>query len=99
MLARMWRKRDTPPLLVELQAFTITGNQSGGIKYEYLIDEYGVDLVVNPEYAIKNNLHSMRLVSKHLSNAYIIPCDIWCQYNPFHWHELYSWYMVSDLVD
>lgn len=68
-------------------------------KYEYLIDEYGVDLVVNPEYAIKNNLHSMRLVLKHLSNVYIIPCDIWCQYNPFHWHELYSWYMVSDLVD
>lgn len=29
-------------------------------KYEYLIDEYGVDLVVNPEYAIKNNLPPTR---------------------------------------
>ena len=34
-----------------------------------------------------------------MENAYIIPCDIWCDRNPFHRHELYSWYMVSDLVD
>lgn len=68
-------------------------------KYEYLIDQYGVELVVNADYAAKNNLHSIRLVREHLSNAYIVPCDIWCDRNPFHRHELYSWYMVSDLVD
>lgn len=68
-------------------------------KYEYLIDDYGVELVINTEYAIKNNLHSLKLVKEHLENSYIIPCDIWCDRNPFHWHELYSWYMVSDLVD
>lgn len=68
-------------------------------KYEYLIDEYGVELVVNADYAVKNNLHSVKLVKEHLENAYIIPCDIWCDRNPFHRHELYSWYMVSDLVD
>lgn len=68
-------------------------------KYEYLIDEYDVELVVNSEYASKNNLHSLKLVKEHLENAYIIPCDIWCDRNPFHQHELYSWYMVSDLVD
>lgn len=68
-------------------------------KYEYLIDEYGVELVVNADYAAKNNLHSVKLVKEHLENAYIIPCDIWCDRNPFHQHELYSWYMVSDLVD
>lgn len=68
-------------------------------KYEYLIDEYGVELVVNPEYAVKNNLHSVKLVSKHLPNAYIIPCDIWCNSNPFSRYELYSWYMVSDRID
>lgn len=67
--------------------------------YEYLIDEYNVELVVNPEYVTKNNLHSMKLVLSHIDNAYIIPCDIWCDRNPFHHHELYSWYMVSDLVD
>ncbi len=68
-------------------------------KYEYLIDKYGVELVVNVDYAVKNNLHSIKLVKEHLENAYVIPCDIWCDRNPFHQHELYSWYMVSDLVD
>lgn len=68
-------------------------------KYEYLIDGYGVELVVNADYAAKNNLHSVKLVKDHLENAYIVPCDIWCDRNPFHRHELYSWYMVSDLVD
>ena len=68
-------------------------------KYEYLIDAYDVELVVNPDYAAKNNLHSLRLVKEHLENAYIVPCDIWCDRNPFHRHELYSWYMVSDLVE
>lgn len=68
-------------------------------KYECLMDEYGVELVVNPDYAAKNNLHSLRLVKEHLENAYIVPCDIWCDRNPFHRHELYSWYMVSDLVE
>lgn len=68
-------------------------------QYEYLIDEYGVELVVNPKYATKNNLHSVKLVADKLENAYIIPCDIWCECNPFRKNELYSWYMVSDLVD
>lgn len=68
-------------------------------KYEYLIDEYDVDLVVNVDYATKNNLHSLEKVREYLENAYIIPCDIWCRKNPFRHHELYSWYMVSELAD
>ncbi|MCI8824624.1 MAG: NTP transferase domain-containing protein [Lachnospiraceae bacterium] len=68
-------------------------------QYEYLIDEYGVKLIVNRDYATKNNLHSIKLVLPYLSNTYIVPCDIWCDRNPFCSHELYSWYMVSDLVD
>ena len=68
-------------------------------QYEYLIDEYGVDLIVAPDYATKNNLHSLKTAADHLSNSYIIPCDIWCEKNPYSRNELYSWYMVSDLVD
>ena len=68
-------------------------------KFEYRIDEYGIKLVVNRDYASKNNLHSMALVTDHLSDAYIVPCDIWCAQNPFSAHELYSWYMVSDRED
>ena len=31
-------------------------------RYEYLIDDYGVDLIINPDYAIKNNIHTLKLV-------------------------------------
>lgn len=65
-------------------------------RYEYLIDEYGVKLVVNMEYSTKNNLCSLAKVASHLSDTYIIPCDIWCRNNPFSEIELYSWYMVSE---
>lgn len=68
-------------------------------QYEYLMDTYGVKLVVNPEYASKNNLHSLKLVLPRLSNTYIIPCDLWCRENPFRRQELCSWYMVSDRFD
>lgn len=68
-------------------------------KYEYLMDAYGVELIVNPEYALKNNLHSLYLAREHLTNAYVIPCDIWCSHNPFSREELYSWYMVTDRFD
>ena len=67
--------------------------------FEYLMDEYGVDLVINPDYASKNNLHSLALVADRISNTYIIPCDIWCARNPYSATEPYSWYMVSELVD
>ena len=65
-------------------------------KYEYLIDEYGVELLVNADYAAKNNLHSVKLVIEHLENAYIIPCDIWFKNNPFSTVEDPSWYLFSD---
>lgn len=68
-------------------------------KYKYLIDKYGVELVVNDDYVAKNNLHSIKLVKEHLENAYIVPCDIWCDKNPFRKNELHSWYMVSDRMD
>lgn len=68
-------------------------------QYEYLIDAYGVELIVNREYGSKNNLHSLKRAAGHLANAYIVPCDLWCRTNPFRSHELYSWYMVSTAQD
>ena len=68
-------------------------------EFEYLIDKYGVKLIVNEEYSFKNNLHSLCLAASHLNNTYIVPCDIWCDKNPFNKYELYSWYMVSDEMD
>lgn len=68
-------------------------------QFEYLIDEFGVELVVNEDYASKNNIYSLSLVLDRICNTYIIPCDIWCERNPFRQFETYSWYMVSDLID
>ncbi|MBQ8238118.1 MAG: NTP transferase domain-containing protein [Oscillospiraceae bacterium] len=68
-------------------------------QFEYLIDRYGVELIVNSEYAKKNNLHSLALAKEHLNNCYVVPCDLWCRNNPFQKNELYSWYMVSDEED
>ena len=65
-------------------------------RYEYLIDEFQVKLVVNSEYQVKNNLHSLSKVKSSLDKTYIIPCDIWAEENPFSDFEPYSWYMVSD---
>lgn len=66
---------------------------------EYLIDEFGVELVINDEYAARGNLHSMALVAGKIDNSYIVPCDIWCERNPYAGFEPYSWYMVSDEAD
>lgn len=68
-------------------------------RFEYLIDEFGVRLIVNTDYAEKNNLHSLALTADRISNTYIVPCDIWCYRNPFNSCEMYSWYMVSDQLD
>ena len=68
-------------------------------QYEYLMDKYGVNLLVNNEYASKNNLHSLCIAKEYLCNSYIVPCDIWCKDNPYSEVELYAWYMVSDMVE
>ena len=65
-------------------------------RYEYLIDEFQVKLVVNSEYHVKNNLHSLSKVKSSLDKTYIIPCDIWSEENPFSDFEPYSWYMVTN---
>lgn len=68
-------------------------------KFEYLIDEFGVKLIANNQYALKNNLYSLKCAEKFISNTYIIPSDIWCSENPYNKYEPYSWYMVSEKED
>jgi len=68
-------------------------------RFEYLMDKYSVDLIVNSQYAKYNNIHSLALALPYLDNSYIIPSDVWCDRNPFSPTELYSWYMVSDEID
>lgn len=68
-------------------------------KYEYLIDQFNVKLVYNPDYALKNNLHSLYLVREELENTYVLPSDIWLEENPFSKTECYSWYLVTEIMD
>ena len=65
-------------------------------KFEYLIDKFGVNLIVNSEYDRKNNLSSLNLDNSKISSTYIVPGDIWFRTNPFRNSEFYSWYMVSN---
>lgn len=68
-------------------------------EFNYLVQKYGVHLIFNEYYSNKNNLFSLYKACEYLDNAYIVPCDIWCSINPFKKQELYSWYMISDLID
>ena len=68
-------------------------------KFSYLQERYGVKLIENDDYSVKNNLSSLALVVDHVCNTYILPADLWCDVNPFNQKELHSWYMVSDALD
>ena len=67
--------------------------------FDYLVDKYNVELIINNCYSKKNNLYTLSLAKERLSNCYIIPCDMWSEPNPFNSEEIYSWYMVSDGFD
>ena len=41
-------------------------------KFEYLMDKYNVELIVNSEYATKNNIHSL-VIEIHLVDMSFIP--------------------------
>lgn len=68
-------------------------------KFDYLIDKYNVKLTYNPLYGQKNNLYSLSLLADKIENSYILPSDIWLKDNPFSETELYSWYLLHDVID
>lgn len=65
--------------------------------FEYLIDKYSVELIVNSEFYEKNNMHSLNLAIDNINNSYIVPSDIYCKKNPFSNIEMYPWYAVSNI--
>lgn len=67
--------------------------------YEHLSDKFDVKLIYNRDYEFKNNLYTLAKVENQISNTYIVPCDVYCEDNPFSEVELYSWYAVTDMVD
>lgn len=65
-------------------------------KFEYLIDKYRINLVVNRRYAEDNNCYSLYLARCHCSDCYIVPGDLYFRTNPFRFYEQQSYYVFSD---
>ena len=64
-------------------------------RFEYLIDKYGVKLVVDPEHGDRHTVGSLERAAAHLSGTYVIPCDIWSGSTLFAGCETHSWYAVT----
>lgn len=76
----------------------------------YLEDKFeGIKIIVNPEYNIKNNTHTLYLAQNYIKNSYICSSDDYFEENPFeeyvyqsyyaavHVHEKTNeWYMIPD---
>lgn len=65
-------------------------------KFEYLIDKFGVELVVNSNYKYSNNSFSLNCVNKYINNSYIIPADLYFSNNIFSEFEFSSYYLLSN---
>ncbi len=59
----------------------VTGYKAEG--FEYLKDKYGVRLINNPDFLIRNNNASIYAVRNYLSNSYICSVDNYFAINPF----------------
>ena len=66
-------------------------------KFDYLIDAYGVKLLYNPEYSVKNTLGTLYHARKAVEgkNFYILSSDNWMRDNMYHSVEPLSWYAAS----
>lgn len=68
----------------------------------YLAQKYGVKLVVNDDYATKNNCWTLWLVRNRLANTYICSSDDYFEENPFEryvWHAYYAAQYVEGPTD
>lgn len=61
----------------------------------YLEDKFGVSIVVNPEYASRNNNSSIKRVEDRLGNTYICSSDDYFTVNPFEPYVWKAYYAVE----
>ena len=67
--------------------------------FSYLADKYGVRLLFNPAYNVKNNIESLLVAREYLHNSYICVCDSFFTENPFHQYEYRSFYAGYSTCD
>ena len=60
--------------------------------FAYLAEKYGVTLLFNPSYNVKNNIESILTAKEWLKNSYVCMCDQYFVENPFHSFECCSFY-------
>lgn len=61
-------------------------------QFYYLKEKYGVQIVENPEYRVRNNNSSIYAVRQFLKNSYICSADNYFEVNPFQKEEEESFY-------
>ena len=61
----------------------------------YLEDKYGVKIMINREYAERNNNSSLMLVREILGNTYICSSDNYFEENPFERHVWKAYYAAQ----
>ncbi len=64
-------------------------------EFFYLEDRFGVELVVNNEYAERNNNSSIKVVASRLGNTYICSSDDYFTENPFERYVYCSYYAAE----
>ena len=66
--------------------------------FEYLIDKYGINLLINSQYFEDNNLLSLFKAHKYINNSYIIPGDLYFKENIFNEYENESYYLLANKI-
>ena len=87
MIERMIRQ------LIEVEIpeiYIVVGHQKEA--FSYLEEKYGVHLIENTEYAVRNNLSSIYAARKVLKNSYICSSDLYCMENIFDPYVYESYY-------
>lgn len=72
--------------------YIVTGYKAD--EFEYLKDKFGVKLIYNREYNMKNNNSSIYAARDVISNTYICSSDNYFAYNPFSAYESEAYYAV-----
>ena len=66
----------------------------------YLENKYeGITFIINPEYNIKNNTHTIYLAQKHIGNTYICSSDDYFEENPFEEYVYQSYYAAVHVTE
>lgn len=61
-------------------------------QFYYLKEKYGVEIVENSEYQVRNNNSSIYAARQYIKNSYICSADNYFEVNPFHREEEESFY-------